>query len=177
MVIKEKIANSSIEVLHRNKDRMDKVVTIKVTPRVERLREDFLGERYCVSIDKMRIETRVMKETEGQPIEIRRAKVFAAFTREIPISIFPDELIVGCAGDKPKRRYVEPEELEGIEAGVKVDKNFHYYHKTLNDQDYIEMKEDIIPYWKGQGNWEKTKRGRNYQRIPSELFNIMFGYI
>ncbi len=174
MVINEEIMDPSIEVLHRNQDLMDSVVTIKATPRVERLRNAFLAEKYCVSIDKMRIETKIMKETEGEPMEIRRAKVFAAFVREIPISIFPDELIVGCAGDKPKCRYVNPEELEGIEAGVKVDKNFHYYHKTLSDEDYVEMKEVITPYWKGQGNWDKTKHGRNYQLIPSELFNIMF---
>ncbi|MHA2392910.1 MAG: hypothetical protein ACXAEX_13265 [Promethearchaeota archaeon] len=82
MVIKEEIEDSSIEVLHRDKARVDSVVTIKVTPRIEKLRNQYLECRYFVSIDKVRIETRIMKETEGEPMEMRRAKVFAAYARE-----------------------------------------------------------------------------------------------
>jgi len=173
MVIKEEMLESSIEVLHRNQSLMESVVTIKTTLRVERLRKAFLAQRYCVSIDKMRIETRIMKETEGEAMEIRRAKVFAAIVREMPIRIFTDELIVGCAGDKPKCRYIDPEELEGIDAGVELDQNFHYYHKTLSDEDRRELKEELIPYWKGKGNWERTRHGRNYSLIPPDIYNLM----
>jgi len=39
---------------------LDKVVTIKPTPRAMRLREDFLGIKPSASIDRARIETRVI---------------------------------------------------------------------------------------------------------------------
>ncbi|KKN81336.1 hypothetical protein LCGC14_0320830 [marine sediment metagenome] len=173
MVIKEEFIESAIEVMHRDKARMDKVVSIKVTPRVERLREAFLKQRYSASIDKMRIETRVMKETEGEPMELRRAKVFAAVVREIPISIFPDELIVGCAGDRPLCRYIDPEELVKFDAGVLIGPYGQDYKKELSNEDLREIREKMIPFWKGEGKWERTRQASNNQRIPPEIFNLM----
>jgi len=164
---------TKVEVLHRNRDLVDSVTDFEVTPRVERLRKEFVEKRYCLSIDRLRIETRVMKETEGEPMEVRRAKVFAAIVREMPVNIFADELIVGCAELNPRCRYIDAEELEAIEAGVKLDKWSHHYHKSLTDEDLREMKEDMIPYWKGSGKWEKTRHGRNFQRIPTEIYNLM----
>jgi len=164
---------TKVEVLHRNRDLVDSVTDFNVTPRVERLRKEFVEKRYCLSIDRLRIETRVMKETEGEPMEVRRAKVFAAIVREMPVNIFADELIVGCAELNPRCRYIDAEELEAIEAGVKLDKWSHHYHKSLTDEDLREMKEDMIPYWKGSGKWEKTRHGRNFQRIPTEIYNLM----
>jgi len=173
MVIKEEIEDSSIEVLHRDKARVDSVVTIKATPRIEKLRNRYLERRYFVSIDKVRIETRIMKETEDEPIEMRRAKVFAAYVRELPISIFPDELIVGYAGNNPRCRYIDPLELERIEAGVEVDHHLKNYNKSLSDEDRKILKGELIPYWKGEGNWMRTRHGRNFRRIPPEIFNLM----
>ena len=163
MVIKEEFVESSIEVLHRDKVRLESVVTIKATPRVERLRKIQLEMKPSVSIDKMRIETRVMKETEGEPMVTRKAKVFAAVVREMPISIFPDELIVASTGVNPSSRNMEPDQIWMLEARLN-----HY-----NDEIRRELKEEIIPYWKGQGNWERTRRGRNNQLIPQELMDLM----
>ncbi|KKN81333.1 hypothetical protein LCGC14_0320800 [marine sediment metagenome] len=177
MVIREDIAKSSIEVLHRDTARMDRVVTMKATPRVERLREAFLKLRSSVSTDYIRIETRVMKETEGEPIEIRRAKVFTTIVKEIPISIFPDELIVGCAGDNPLSNYISPERLEVIDSGIDGYMLNGYkisYNKQLSDEDQRELKEDFIQYWKGEGKWENTRHGRINQLTPPEISELMY---
>ena len=174
MVIKEEFEKSSIEVLHRDKARVASVVTINVTPRVEKLRNMYLERRYSVSIEKLRIETRIMKETEGEPMEVRRGKVIAATVRELPINIFPNELIVGCAGDNPRCRYMSPEELEAIDAGSPVDHNSKNYSKYLTDEDFKIIKEEFIPYWKGEGKWLRTRHGRTYHFIPPEMFNLMF---
>lgn len=40
--------------------------------RVERLREEFLHLKPTASIERARIETRIMKETEGEPTVTRR---------------------------------------------------------------------------------------------------------
>ncbi|GAI13063.1 unnamed protein product, partial [marine sediment metagenome] len=74
-----------VEVLNK----VDRVLTVKPTPRVERLREAFVRLKATASIDRARIETRVMKETEEEPMVTRRAKVFAAVAREMPIDIYP----------------------------------------------------------------------------------------
>ncbi|MHA1885281.1 MAG: pyruvate formate lyase family protein, partial [Promethearchaeota archaeon] len=35
------------------------------------------------------------------------------------------------------------------------------------------MREELIPYWKGEGNWVRTRHGRNYSLIPHDIFNRM----
>jgi formate C-acetyltransferase len=154
-----------VEVSLRNKALLDSVTTTPVTPRVERLRQWFREQEYKVAIDQIRIDTRVMRETVGEPMELRRGKVFAAIVREMPISIFADELIVGCAGDNPLYRSLDPEDLEGISAGSDVTTipSYSYIKHNLGDEDLKEINEDIAPYWKGEGRWERTRRGRNYK--------------
>ena len=70
------------------------IVAAPIRVRTERLRDYHLKIDPTFSIDRLRIETRVMKETEGEPTVIRRAKIFAAVTQEMPIEIWPDELIM-----------------------------------------------------------------------------------
>ena len=71
-------------------NRFDRFFTINPTPRVNKLREALLSLKPTASIDRARIETRVMRETAGESIITRRAKVFAAVVKEMPIYIFPD---------------------------------------------------------------------------------------
>ena len=90
---------------HENAQIKHSVLEVATIPSVEgrtaRLREAHLKLQATCCLDRLRIETRVMKETEGEPMVIRRAKIFAAATREMPIEIMPDELIIGHAGTRP----------------------------------------------------------------------------
>ena len=101
-----------VQVLNETTDRkpamLDRVLTMQPAPRVERLRETFLRLDRSASIVKARIETRVMKETEGEPAVTRRAKIFAAVVREMPIDIYPDELLVGCVGTERRSSNISP---------------------------------------------------------------------
>ena len=81
---------------------LDKFLTIQPTSRVERLRRGYLGTKDRIVIDLLRIRTRVMAETEGQPSETRQAKSFAAIVREMPINIYPDEPVVGWLFCEPR---------------------------------------------------------------------------
>ncbi|KKN81335.1 hypothetical protein LCGC14_0320820 [marine sediment metagenome] len=183
MVIHEEIDESLIEVLHRDKARMESVVTMKATPRVKRLRKIHLELEHWISISKLRIETRVMKETEGELMVIRRAKYIAAVFKEMTINIFPDELIVGNAREKPLCWEISPEDLEAMEAIwlESPDGERDFYNAGVDsprfdvdtDAERRELKEEIIPYWKGEGKWEKNRRSRNYELIPREIFNLM----
>ncbi len=141
---------------------LDRVLTIKPTPRVEGLREAFLSLKPTASIDRARIETRVMKETEGEPVITRRAKVFAAVVREMPIDIYPDELLVGCTSARQRCNNISPmnalflarqqssaSEGSGIERAGPTD---------LSDEDKREL-EELTPYWRGQG---RTGKGLHY---------------
>jgi hypothetical protein len=103
---------------------LDSIAATEITPRVARLREALLSGRTGVSIDRARIETRTMKQTEGESMVTRRAKVFAAIVREMPIDICPDELIVGCFSGRPMCWNVSPADglnlFKVIGVGAKV---------------------------------------------------------
>ena len=127
---------------------LDRVLTLKPTPRVERLRESYLSLKPTASIDRARIETRVMKETEGEPMITRRAKFFAAMVREIPIDIYPDELLVGYSGVKPRSTNISPSKR--VEARLEAGGDSRLYNWAghdvpidLSDDEKRELKEEL----------------------------------
>jgi len=116
---------------------LDGVVTIEPTPRIERLRKTFFGTKPSGSIKRAAIETRVLKETEGEPMITRRAKVFAAVAREMPIDIFADELLVGYASVRRRCGNINPARTPSPGG--------------LSEEDQKAWSEEIIPYWQAQG--------------------------
>jgi len=73
-----------VQVLKRRENLREKYYTMQPTPRVERLRQTYLNLRNRAVIDRLRIGTRIMKETEGEPVITRRVKMFTALVRELP---------------------------------------------------------------------------------------------
>ncbi len=132
------------------------VVSNRASARVERLREDYLGRKPAASIDRARIETRVMKETEGRLTITRRAEVFAAIARDTPIDISGDEMIVGYAHVGPRTVSVRPSpslisrlhgEVSSRRSGPE-DAGFDMPDlNTLSDEEKRELEEELIPYW------------------------------
>ena len=157
-------------------DILEKIMEISPTPRVERLREAFLCLKPTASIDRAAIETRVMKETEGEQMALRRAKVFASIVREMPIDIHPDELIVGCHSVRPWCDNISPADGPALEAGqiLNVTSAENYDLNAFSDEEKRILREDLIPYWKGQGNYEKTRQGRALSQFPPELADLLF---
>ena len=153
--------------------RLERLLSMKPTPKVERLRETYLNLIPTASIDRARVETRVLKDTEGEPVITRRAKVFAAIVREIPIHIYPDELLVGYYGVRPRCFHIYPS--PGLEAsleksgpprhGALVNFGFDRPDLTvLSDGEKRELKEEILPYWRAGGEWNKALRVQHYGR-------------
>jgi formate C-acetyltransferase len=147
-------------MLNKNEPPMsDGILTLKSTPRIERLREAFLNLKPTASIDRARIETRVMKETEGESMMTRRAKVFAAAVREMPIDIYPDQLLTGCIGVRPLCANITP-----ANSNAEARKAFKSYllglsedapSADLSDDEKREL-EELTPYWAEQGRIGKT---------------------
>ena len=155
---------------------LDRVLTIKPTPRVEKLREAFLSIKPSVSIDRARIETRVMKETEGESVVTRRAKVFAASAREMPIYIYPDQLLAGCIGAKPRCYNIIP----GLNTAMRKAGQAYILglredlpYDDLSDDEKREL-EELTPYWKEQGRIGKTYHYghniHNHQKVLKKGF-------
>jgi len=147
---------------------LDRVVTIPPSARVEKLRETYMNLRPTASIDRARIETRVMRETEGEPMITRKAKVFAAIVRELPIDIYPDELLLGYSNVRPRCSSVSPADGPGLEAFLESGRTppvtnaagyDTYDLSALSDEEKKELREELIPYWKGNGSYEKSIGG------------------
>ncbi|MBM3285120.1 MAG: formate C-acetyltransferase, partial [Candidatus Aminicenantes bacterium] len=80
-----------------------------MNPRVRSLLAALQKDHLPIGIEKLRIALRTMAATEGEPMILRRAKVFANVLREIPIFIEDDELIVGNGSGKPMGLEIDPE--------------------------------------------------------------------
>lgn len=154
-------------------DLLNKFTTIEPTERMKRLRAFYVENSkrtdpvYTIFFD--RAITRVMKETEGEPMVLRRAKAFAAAVAAFPVEVFPDEPFVGWIGGGPTAIPVGAEQL-GARLEIEID---HY--KYMNDEDRKIVKEEIIPYWRGEGDWKRHWFYQNYQTLPPETRNLLYG--
>ena len=154
-------------------DLLERVITREPTPRVKRLRESYLQMTkrpepvYTIFSD--RAITRVMKETEGESIYLRRAKAFAAVVREMPEEIFPDELFVGWVAGDPMSVPVCVEQ-RGRRTEIELD-CFRY----LSEEDKQELREEILPYWRGNGNWKRHWFAQAYQHLPPATRDLLYG--
>ncbi len=130
---------------------LEAVFSIKPTSRIQRLRDAFIHIEPTYSIERARIEARVMKETEGEPMITRRSRVFAAVVREMPVDIYPDELIVGNTSVRPCCANIIPGTFDAIQArravgGYKEGATF----RGLTEENLQEL-EQLAEYWKAQG--------------------------
>ena len=82
---------------------------MSISERTERIRQEYLNNKPSISCLRAKIWTKSHKETEGEPICIRRAKAFAEACDQLPALIFPDELIVGTAGEFRRTAILTPE--------------------------------------------------------------------
>lgn len=137
------------------------VFTMKPSTRVERLKEALLRTKPLVEIDHARIYTRVMKETEGEPMVLRRAKAFSAVVREMPIHVVPGELFAGYVNATWAGHQV------AAERGTSVLRALDYMlekGRTLSEEDDRELREDILPYWSGPEG--KAPSPQSFEAIP-----------
>lgn len=141
---------------------------IQPTDRVRRLREAFFTYKPTVELERMRVVTRIFRETEGEPMVFRRAKAFAAVIEAIPPRIYPDELIVGFQASRPRGNSVYVDQGGGwYEAELATLSTRQWDQFTISDEDRRELEEEIIPYWKGSGRYDRTVDGRIAQMLAA----------
>jgi len=114
------------------------------------INKTIIAERY-LSLEQAKIITRIYKENEPAPVPLKRALALAASLKEIPISIDPEEMIVGNRTPDSRARVVFPE------AGIswllnEIDTLPHRQQDPFNvkEKDKIIFLEQIAPFWKGR---------------------------
>jgi benzylsuccinate synthase len=124
-----------------------------LSPRIESYKKNhkvkhFWKEGYVepvfISIWRSRIFTRVWKETEEEPMSIRKAKAIGAYLREYPIFIRDDEIIVGFYAEDP---LALPVCIEGVD--TKIIRGLIETGRVKEDE--IEEWKEILEYWDNRG--------------------------
>lgn len=83
--------------------------TVEKTARIGRLIEHLFATPPEIEADRGVLITESYRATEGEPIVTRRSKAFLHILENIPITIRPEELIVGSASIAPRGCQVFPE--------------------------------------------------------------------
>ncbi len=123
---------------------------IEKTARIPALIEHLFANMPEIEADRAVLLTESYRQTEGQPIALRRAKAFAHILEGLPITIRPLELIVGSNAKAPRGCQVFPEYSYAW-----LQEEFDTVATRAADPFYIseETKETlrrVYPYWKGK---------------------------
>jgi choline trimethylamine-lyase len=122
-----------------------------ITPRLRKLKDNYLDQKPSVSINRAVTLTRVFKENPGLPCIELRAKSFRACCEEAPIVIQDNELIVGAPCGRPRAGAFSPDiawrwlrdELDTI--STRPQDPFE-----ISEEDKKVLKEEIFPFWEGK---------------------------
>ena len=128
----------------------------KYMERIRRLKGRVLETRPEMDLENARILTEGFREAEGEPLVVRKAKAFRKQCLEKTVTIWDDELIVGCSGSKTRAGIlcadscwsVLNDELETIS-----ERRYDPFYLKPEDRKIFE--EEIRPYWKGRSNYEE----------------------
>ncbi len=123
---------------------------IAKTPRIPKLVAHLFEQMPQIEADRAVLLTESYRQTEGEPIILRRAKAFRHILENIPITIRPLELVVGSATKRPRSCQVFPEfSFEWLEA------EFDTVETRSADPFYIseenkKILHEVYTYWKGK---------------------------
>lgn len=119
-------------------------------PRVERIKERFLGITPEICVERAKLITASYKETEAEPIHIRRALALEKILHEMTIFIQEDELIVGNQATKARSSPIFPEfSCKWLEAELdRLEKRSG--DVFLISEEKKQTLRELFPYWEGK---------------------------
>ncbi|MBR4060035.1 MAG: glycyl radical protein [Lachnospiraceae bacterium] len=145
---------------------------VLATGRIKRLVEHLYAKTPEIESARAVLLTDSYKQTEHEPLIIRRAKAFAHVLKNIPITIRPDELVVGSSTVAPRGSQTFPEfSFEWLEA------EFDTLHTREADPFYIseQVKQELkeaYKYWKGKTTSELATSYMAPETLTAMAHNI-----
>lgn len=136
-----------------------------MSDRIRSLREKTLSEKRFLSLDQAKIITRVYQENETLPVSLKRAKSLAQSLIEMPVTIDPEELIVGNRTPGIRSGVVFPEAgISWLEKEIETLSARPQDQFNVNQEDISYFKNVIEPYWRG-----KTLEDHIYSSFGDEI--------
>ena len=110
--------------------------------------------------------TKSYQETEGQPINIRRAKMLERILREQPVHIQEGELIVGMKTLKPRGSPVFPEiNCCWLERDLDIIATRSITPFYVSEETKNVLREEVFPYWRGRQIYNRIM-----ESVPEEIW-------
>jgi len=138
---------------------------LALSDRAATLKERIQSEERLLFLDQARLVTEAYRLHPGEPRIVQRAIAFAHSLRNIPITVGPDELIVGNRTPTPRAGVVFPE------AAVNwIDREIESLPTRPQDPFEItaaqvrEFREEILPFWRG-----RTLEDQVYGRLDPKV--------
>jgi formate C-acetyltransferase len=118
-----------------------------------------------IDLVRARLSTGTYRQTEGQPMPLRRAAMLLHLVRNMPIDIHPDEVIVGNRSLLPRMGVIAPEgAVNWIDGELDVLPTRPQDPFNITASQIKELREDIFPYWRGH-----TLEDTVAARLPDEI--------
>ncbi len=116
-----------------------------------RIRRRLLEDPREIDLARARLATESYRETEGEPMPVRRAKMLLHLSRYTPIAIDADEMIVGNRSLKPRMGVIAPEgAVNWIDGELETLPTRPQDPFNITAAEIEELREEIFPYWRGQ---------------------------
>ncbi|HBM7349130.1 formate C-acetyltransferase [Klebsiella oxytoca] len=147
-----------------------------MTNRTQRLKDRLFANPREISLERALLYTASHKQTEGEPVMIRRAKATAWILDHVQISIRDDELIAGNRTIKPRAGIISPEmdpywllkELDQFP--TRPQDRFN-----ISEEDKRIYREELFPYWENRSmkdfiNAQMTDEVKN--AVSTQIFSV-----
>ena len=139
-----------------------------LTERIQKAKNEYVNNKPSISYERARIWTESYKRTEGQTEIIRRAQAFKDVCRELVVTIFPGELIVGASGEFRKCGILTPEfSWTWVDREMDNFSNRVQDPYEMTDEQRAFVRANIFPYWKG-----KSLEEAYLAQIPPEIAKV-----
>ena len=127
---------------------------IKKSERIDKLKEALFSTFPEIEVDRAVLLTESYKQTEDQPMILRRALAFYHILENIPVTIRPNELVVGSATKKSRSCQVFPEySFEWLEEEFDTIETRAADPFRISEESKATLRE-VYKYWKGKTNRE-----------------------
>lgn len=123
--------------------------------RIDFLKERVLNTRPEVDLECAKLLTESFKETEGLPLVLQKAKGVQYQCEHKSVTIWPQELIVGCSGSKIRGGIVSADSCWSVlDNELETISTRRYDPFYISEEEKKLFREVIKPFWKGKSIYE-----------------------
>ena len=148
------------------------VKEIAKSPRIAKLVDHLFEQMPQIETDRAVLITEAYRKSEGKPVITRRAEAFSHIMKNLPITIRPNELIVGSNTLRPRSCQVFPEysykwmeaELDTVE--TRLADPFYISEENKN------ILRNVYKYWEGKTTSELAEEYMSSETLTAMKHNI-----